>query len=197
MEKFLYLTKPEWVDAWVNGGTVPLSCASSYLSVERHQTKTPDENLIDTSSHDVKSLEPLVRIVSEGGASLTNISIGKVINNGMLVAQDILINRQYEDGLILCVSNRKSNFIAKRFGKFACVRILDINLLKDALDEQIGVVSQMGKCSYTTGHLRNHFLKSSLDSWQDEFRLFWPNQAAREVIIPKGTAVAERIRGRI
>ena len=31
----------------------------------------------------------------------------------------------------------------------------------------------MKDCAYTDGHQRNHFLKSTKDAWQDEFRIFW------------------------
>lgn len=173
---------------------MPLSQASSYLSAERHQIFTPDENLIDSSTHNINDFAGIIGF-SRGG-TLQNISIGKVVINGELFAEDIKINRKHEDGLVLCMSNRKSNFIAKRFGKLACVRIIDVYHLKSILDEQIGVVSLIGSCAYTKSHLRDHFLKSDLDSWQDEFRLFWPGVMARNVTMPKGLALPERVRCR-
>lgn len=193
MEKWLYLTKPEWTDAWVNGGPVPLHAASTYLSPKRMHTLTPDENLIDNSTHDIKNYHGLINIEGRGHST---ISIGKLTVGGVEVASNMKFDRKYEDGLVFCVSNRRSNYIAKKMKKFACVRIVDIIALKLALDEQIGQESEIGKCTYTKTHHRHHFLKSHEDLWQDEFRLIWPGQEARQVEIPKGTAVPERIRCR-
>lgn len=190
MEKFLYLTHAEWVEPWVSGGRVPLSLASSYLSTKRHQTLTPDETKIDNSSHDIKDY-PFIKHVGKGHSKTV---IGNLYIGDALVAQNLHFDTAYEDGLVLCLANRKSNYIAKKLGKIACVRIIDIYELKRILDEQIGSVSQMDCCKYTDSHLRNHFLKSKADEWQDEFRLFWKDAIPQEVTIPKGIAVREKIR---
>ncbi|EEO5398410.1 hypothetical protein N4T24_002508 [Salmonella enterica] len=191
MEKYLYLTHHGWVEPWVSGGKVPLSQASSYLSEARDKIYTPDENIIDNSTHS-KNQFPSLRI--EGACR--DVKIGEIIIDNKVVASNVSFDIRYEDGLVLCLANRRSNYIAKRLGKVACVRILDVNRLKKVLDEQIGLVSEAGECKYTKYHLRNHFLKSHLDSWQDEFRLFWKNANAQEVVIPPGIAVQERIRCR-
>ncbi|WP_236942821.1 hypothetical protein [Ewingella americana] len=151
MEKYLYLTKVEWADAWVNGGVVPLFSSSTYKSEERKATFTPDENLIDTSTHDLKDFKGLVKF--EGGGSVIFDETCTI--NGKRYPGGINFSQRTEDGLVLCMANRKSNFIAKKLGKFACVRIYDVVALKAVLDEQIGVVGEMGECKYTSNHQRD------------------------------------------
>ncbi|HCA9548793.1 hypothetical protein HXX54_12945 [Klebsiella pneumoniae] len=189
MEKYLYLTELSWVEPWVNGGVIPLKCASSYKSIERHGIFTPDENLIDTSTHDINQFASAISIEN---SSVTFLG-GEI--NGIKLPNVMKIERKTEDGLVLCLANRRSNYIAKRLGKKACVKIFNIFELKEVLDEQIGVFSLMDKCEYTKTHLRNHFLKSELDSWQEEYRLFWPGVEAAEVKIKKNMAMQIPIRG--
>lgn len=189
MEKYLYLTELSWVEPWVNGGVIPLKCASSYKSIERHGIFTPDENLIDTSTHDINQFASAISIEN---SSVTFFG-GEI--NGIKLPSVMKIERKTEDGLVLCLANRRSNYIAKRLGKKACVKIFNIFELKEVLDEQIGVCSLMDKCEYTKTHLRNHFLKSELDSWQEEYRLFWPGVEAAEVKIKKNMAMQIPIRG--
>ncbi|MEH9098454.1 hypothetical protein RAF55_05860 [Klebsiella pneumoniae] len=189
MEKYLYLTELSWVEPWVNGGVVPLKCASSYKSIERHGIFTPDENLIDTSTHDINQFASAISIEN---SSVTFFG-GEI--NGIKLPNVMKIDRKTEDGLVLCLANRRSNYIAKRLGKKACVKIFNIYELKDMLDEQIGVCSLMDKCEYTKAHQRNHFLKSELDSWQEEYRIFWPGVEAAEVKIKRDMAMQIPIRG--
>ena len=102
---------------------------------------------------------------------------------------DIVHAKYYvEDGLILSLCNRKSSDIARKLGKTACVRIESIEVLKRTLDECFGIVGEMAPCNYTSDHQRNHFLKSTEDAWQDEFRIFWPIQEEKTVQIPGGLA---------
>ncbi|MCR1304018.1 MULTISPECIES: hypothetical protein [unclassified Enterobacter] len=188
MEKFLYLTEKEWFQPWVYGGNVPLSLASKYKKDERHGIYTPDENLVDSSTHDLNK-------VFGGGVNLmgtNHVFIDSYVNGELFPFMQY--NRTFEDGLILCLANRRSNYIAKKLKKFSCVKILNVENLKLILDEQIGVVSEMGPCKYTSSHIRNCFTKSNLDSWQDEYRLFWPGAEPRDVFIPKGTATRISIR---
>lgn len=191
MEKYLYLTEYSWVSPWINGGEVPLSCASAYKSVERAGVYTPDENLIDNSTHDINQFGSAFLIEN----STVNFYGGSV--NGKPLPDFMRIERRTEDGLVLCLANRRSNYIAKKLGKKACVKILDVEALKSCLDAQIGVESLMAPCKYTSDHSRGHFLKSSLDSWQDEFRIFWPNTMACKVNIPPNIALRIPIRGNI
>ncbi|HDW0150894.1 TPA: hypothetical protein ROH98_003324 [Enterobacter asburiae] len=188
MKKYLYLTKAEWVFPWIRGGVVPLFQASTYLSDERDGVMTPDENLIDTSTHDIKAYGNLARIQGGGSISFTNSTINGVFHPGT-----IKFEQRVEDGLVLCLANSKSSEIARRLGKRACVEISDVEHLKRYLDRQLGIESAMRACEYTNGHNRNHFLKSSLDSWQDEFRIFWPGAKSTRVSIPSGMAKKVKI----
>lgn len=188
MKKYLYLTKPEWVFPWIRGGVVPLFQASTYLSDERDGVMTPDENLIDTSTHDIKSLGGLIQV--EGGATAV---ITDSFFDGVYYPGTMMFNRNKEDGLVLCLANSKSAEIARRLGKHACVEISNVEHLKRYLDRQLGIESVMRACEYTDGHNRNHFLKSSLDSWQDEFRIFWPEAKSTRVSIPSGMAKKVKI----
>lgn len=191
MEKYLYLTELSWVHPWVNGGSVPLKCASTYKSIEREGIYTPDENLIDNSTHDVNDFKNLLTIED------SSITFFGGTFNGKPLPEVMKFDRKTEDGLVLCLANRRSNYIAKRLGKKACVKILDVYYLKEMLDSQIGVESIMGECKYTKTHLRNHFLKSELDFWQDEFRIFWPGIRAIDVNIEKNIAIQIPIRSQV
>lgn len=189
MEKYLYLNFPEWKDAWINGGKIPLNPASVYKRMDRDGIYTPDENLIYESTHDLDQLEPIVKV----GVGARNVSIGKIISNGVTIAENVQASRYEEDGVILSLCNRKSKSIAKKLKKQACVKIINFELLKKAIDEQLGKVSIAKPCKYTDSYERNHFLKSTEDEWQDEFRLFWDHQEKVEIILPKGIAKSVKI----
>lgn len=185
MEKYLYLTEKEWSLVWINGGLIPIRPASTYLSNNRGGIMTPDENRIHDSQVDVTKL-PGVRFCE--GASVKNFTYtGNVVNG---VKAPNVVNAQYyiEDGIILSFCNVGGNDIAKRLGKSACVKISNLISLKNLIDEQLGVVGVGGDCKYTNDHNRNHFLKSTEDSWQSEYRIFWPLTETRNVEILKGTA---------
>lgn len=184
MEKYLYLTKREWVDAWVNGGEVPIKLASSYLSSERKGTYTPDENRIHNSPVDITSL---LDIENVRGLTMRNNYIGSKRLPDAYNAEYRL-----EDGFVLSLCNSYSTYIEAKLCKEACVRIKDVGMLKHCIDKQLRQIGEMGSCRYRYDHQRNHFLKSSKDKWQDEYRLFWrsnnPEIVEKRIMIPAGTA---------
>ncbi len=182
-QKFLYLEKEEFAETWVNGGDVPLRLASSSLSDLRVGTKTPDEGLIHESTWDFRQFGNMFD-------ELKNVSFRGTSINGTQLPDNIGANYHSDDGLILSLSNVHSDDICQRLGKTVCVRIDDVVALKSALDSQLGVESWVGDCKYTSDHQRNHFLKSTEDSWQQEYRLFWPviEKPERWVKIPAGLA---------
>ncbi|WP_296223321.1 hypothetical protein [Ralstonia sp. UBA689] len=182
-EKFLYLTQVDWADAWIRGGEVPISLASSYLSGTRSGIFTPDENTIHRSPVDLRSLRPAFHLENVRNISIVNSSI-----NGVPIPNIINADYYVEDGLILSFCNDFSAEIARRMGKRACVKILNIADLKANLDHQIGLNGTMANCGYTHDHQRNHFLKSVNDAWQKEYRLFWSGNERRTVTIPPNTA---------
>lgn len=78
------------------------------------------------------------------------------------------------------------------------MKILDIDKIKEVLDFSVGSVSVGRDCQYTNGYNRNHFLKSTDDEWQDEYRLFWNEyQETKDGMlwanIPKGLAKKVKI----
>ena len=197
MEKYLYLTRREWASTWVSGGEIPIVVASTYRSAERSGTRTPDENTIHESNVDAGSLLSYGISVRES----QNVYIGSVVSPSgdpsKAVKLDVHIRKYLtEDGLILSLCNSKSSDICHRLGKQACVKILDVHNLKRLLDEQLGCESTMGACEYTYDHQRNHFLKSSSDAWQDEFRLFWPITRNAVAKLPAGVAKQIKMRPR-
>lgn len=185
MSLYLYLNELSHVDTWVNGGSVPIKPASTYRSLERGGILTPDENLIHKSAVDLLSI-PFMRFNPK--ATVKGLSFIGMTVNGKPVPDIIDAALYEEDGLILSFSYRVTKLVAKKMNKKACVKILDIEALKQAIDSQIGVVSEAKSCQYTNGHQRNHFLKSELDYWQAEYRMFWPVNTAVQVDIPPGTA---------
>lgn len=182
---YLYLRESEWIDAWINGGIIPINPASTYLSMERKGIMTPDETLIYESTHDVESWPGFIEM-----DDVSDITFGSVRLNGKLMGTNIHIKeKRREDGVILSFCNHFSPETAKRLdGKKACVEIVDMELLKSSISKQLGVDCQSGNCQYSESHNRNHFLKSINDKWQDEFRLFWNYPRPIKVEIPKGIA---------
>lgn len=186
MSFYLYLNEHWHADAWVSGGLIPINPASTYRSMEREGIFTPDENLIYKSEVDLKIFSSFLTIAPE--AQIRSITLTDNYMNGVRMPD--VRNAQYylDDGLILSFSTRLTGVLAKKMKKKACVKILSIDQLKSSLDEQLGVKSEAEFCRYTTGHERNHFLKSELDSWQAEFRLFWPITKKVEVRVACDTA---------
>lgn len=191
MDLYLYLNQHSHADTWVNGGLIPINPASTYKAMERAGIFTPDENLIHNSPVDLSvpnrvfdfGLNPTIK-----NFNLTNVVVGGIrmpdISNGSYYT---------EDGLILSFSKELSGNLARKMKKKACVKIPSIDLLKEHLDAQLGIESKAGFCKYTFDHQRNHFLKSTLDMWQAEYRLFWALTKKVEVNIPAGTAELVRI----
>lgn len=187
MSLYLYLTHADWADAWISGGVVPFYVASRYRREDRAGIYTPDENLIDSSTFDVKRINPYIKfgdgvmgVVFEG-----NNFGGEVI--------DGTVTRYHEDGLVICLCEKKSKFIARKLGKKACVRIDDVATLKKLIDDYTGVKGIDGRCSYTASHHRNHFLKSTYDEWQQEYRLFWHDVQDIKIQLPPNIAKLEFI----
>lgn len=185
MKKYLYLARHSFVSTWVNGGIVPLSLSSKFLSEERSGTQTPDETKAYQSPIDLDSLHPYIKV----GTALGMRIVGGTVN-GQPMPSVYHASKYTAVGLILCFSNRFDRVIATKLKKAACVEIQDIDFLKTRLDDQLGVEGIMGACEYTDGYERGHFLKHKEDDWQDEFRIFWPivkNNA--EVMIPSSTGI--------
>ncbi|EGR2205853.1 hypothetical protein RCC09_004615 [Vibrio parahaemolyticus] len=180
MEKYLYLTEVEWADAWINGGEIPISLASSYLSESREGIYTPDENLIHDSPYPI----PAFRQFGIHLENVKNVTMTGNTFNGKKIPDVKNASYYKEDGLILSFCNELDTEIARRLGKKACVKILDMHQLKMALDSEVGSKGIMKNCSYTKGFQRDHFLKSTEDSWQNEFRLFWKSDKSVRVAIP-------------
>lgn len=187
MEKYLYLTRTIWVRSWVQGGPIPLNLASAYKSAERKGIYTIDENLIHESNYDLNKLSEYGMVCD----SVRNLSIGSFEYNGVVVARNIQGSKYEDDGLILSLCNVMNRDIARKMGKLACVKINDVNKLKLIIDEQLGVAGIARTCTYTESHIRNHFTKSLLDKWQNEYRIFWKVDSKKEIMLPKG--IAKRI----
>lgn len=184
MHKFLYLTNPEWADAWVNGGPIPLSPASKYKRSERDGIFTPDENLIHESAIDLLALRPFISFGDT--PNVKNFSFYGNRYNGKLLPEVKNANLYTEDGLIQSFCNVFDLDVANRMEKSACVRIFDIGKLRMLLNASLGCRAQYGDCRYTNDHQRGHFLKSEKDAWQREYRFFWPNRTETWITIPNG-----------
>jgi hypothetical protein len=191
MKKYLYLTKAEWANTWINGGVVPIKLASSYLSQERIGVKTPDENLVDNTPVPLSSLKEFIRIDNDSDIHdftfAGNVSIGQD-GRKRLLPNMYNVSRYREDVLVLCFSNTCSLNLLKKLEKAVCIEIESVNQLKQILDRQLGVVGEARNCDYTIGHQRNHFLKSKEDEWQQEYRICWKSSKEAFVTIPTGFA---------
>jgi hypothetical protein len=184
--KYLYLSEVEWSNAWINGGEIPISLASTYINKERDGILTPDENLIHESPVNLKGLSPFLHFAE--GASIRHLTITNSRFNGVRIPDIVNAGYYVEDGLILSFCNSLSGEVAKKLKKKACVKITNIEKLRKSIDRQLGFKGIMKECEYTNGHQRNHFLKSVEDSWQDEYRIFWKYPTNKVVKIPSGLA---------
>jgi len=185
MVLYVYLPCASYVTTWVSGRTLPLSLAGKYKAVERRGALTPDENLTHRATGNALPILREFGIDPYQGSEVNNsLFIGG--SSGLVVVDRVAVR----DGLVLCFSKTLSSSVAGRFYRTFCVRIDDVEALKLNLDAQLGSVSQAGSCEYVDDYTRDHFVKSFKDSWQDEFRLFWPDvQAAANVVLPAGIAV--------
>lgn len=199
MELTIFLGSEAFVAAWINGGSVPLNLASSYISNERSGVMTPDECLTHENSlgidfgGDVRmTFFPSPSSPYRHPPGLYLASSANIKTSAGTWKGPGHYNGYYEDGLILCFSSNPSRKQMKRFGgKVAGVNIVDLALLKSCLDDQVGVISKFGRVRYTERSDRNPFLKSKLDEWQSEFRLYWkivPKEVPLWVSLPRSVA---------
>ena len=189
MEKYLYLSEVEMIDAWINGGEIPISLASKYVSPQRDGVNTPDENIIHDSPVDIKRIFPWAD-VKNGNSSFKNVTFTECHDvYGQPVPDTGSVSYYKEDGLIISLCNSFCRDIAFGLGKKkACVKIINVDKLRKVVGKQLGVKGIMKGCEYTDDHQRNHFLKATEDSWQDEYRIFWKYPKRKLVKIPKGIA---------
>lgn len=187
MDLYVYLNEMSHVEAWTVGGEIPIKPSSSYFNAERKGTSTPDENITHKSNVDARKYG--FDLQASGGGMISGVHVvGSRDKNGPI--PDIHIQEySHSDGLVLCFCAVLDAEVATKFeNKKACVRIKDIEALKRCIDAQIGFVSKADWCTYTGDHNRDHFLKSDEDSWQQEYRLFWSRNDAKEiwVLLPPG-----------
>jgi hypothetical protein len=192
MCKYLFLNSLEHVNTWINGGSVPINPASMYRSTERVGTKTPDE--VMQKSVAGGSLLDLLPEVSLGGeGAMEDIVFTNCTFNERHIPGPLTYSQHPEDALILCMSKSGDKEIMQRLDKVACVLIPDVEKLRAVLDKQIGYESEHADVQYTEepGN-RNHFLKGTEDSWQQEYRFVWRGEGIgkeqRWVTIPAGLA---------
>jgi hypothetical protein len=187
MHLYLYLEREEWAEAWTGGGVVPLNLASAYRSDVRQGVMTPDE----LKQQEVKGLAPNSRRAFTqmfGDGNFMNCSFkGNVWedNTGIHLVEGFS-TCNFEDALILCLSRARSRRLSEQMGKVVCVKIRDVDALRQVLEAQTGRGWSAGMMRYTEGPDRNHLLKHMSDCWQHEFRLFSTgNDIARcEVQLP-------------
>lgn len=198
MKLYLYLTQKEWSKTWIEGGRIPITLASKYLSDDRLGTKTPDENnqriLKNLGEENIAVLGNMDSIPTIAKSNF-NIKIGTMRIGDKVVAKDVEYKRRYEDGYILSFSTKLDNKIMQRLGKSACVEIMDYEKLFANLDKQMeGSDGVHDSCKYSAGNNRNVFLKSTKDEWQQEYRFYWKIDHQKEIketielIIPTHTA---------
>ncbi len=186
---YLYLTKKEWIEPWVNGGEIPINLASTYRKMERKGIFTPDENLIYEATHPYSVLQGAFSFEGVKNVTLKNVNI-----NGHQINHMHIKERRKEDGLILSFCNHFAEKTAYRLEKAAAIEIIDIGKLIKAINRQTKTKCKRGNCEYTLGHNRNHFLKSYRDAWQDEHRLFWNHSVSITAKIPRDIGIIKWIK---
>lgn len=184
MKLYRYLTKLEHAEAYINGGEIPLFPARNYLADERSGIFTPDEVLQQSLTN-----APIEAINALG--VIKDDATVRILGGDVIVGNSHYKNVHYyrgtEDSLILCFATKLDKNLASKLGKAVCVEILDIDILAIAISKQLGVQAESGNCAYTETADRNHFLKSTEDSWQEEYRMVWRGLKEKTfVTIPPG-----------
>ncbi|NEU09412.1 hypothetical protein GZH53_13890 [Flavihumibacter sp. R14] len=171
---YVYLEKEEWAESWVNGGSIPIYLNVKYWSDERDGKLTPDElrqKLITGGPSEVLEyfidLDRYTQIIGNGN----------IFEIGGKTYQ-IDFNQRFEEALVLCMATELSQEVADSLTtdgkkKETCVQIMKIHDLTKLICETLGRDCLTGDCQYTDGPNRNHFLKSTRDKNQKEFRLVW------------------------
>lgn len=181
MKAYVYLESQLFVDTWVKGGELPIASVLKYVCQEdeRGMNLTPDEGLIDNSTHDL----------SRYGVQVTNSKVHFTdCQFDDLRIPKAIVERFDEKGIVLCASTTLDSSIAKGFKRDYCVRIDSFRTFQNTINKLVGQVGVFGFCEYTNDHRRNCFLKSEKDSWQKEVRIFWKNLEPMKVILPTGLA---------
>lgn len=187
---FVYLATEDHVSNWVNGGgCVPIKLASDFKGQELQGNKTPDETVIHESPVDLNALRAAGIELSGSHKHVwfaNNVGPNGPIENFTIDSMKF----HEEDGRVMCFSRTNSRKIADFFGREFCVRIDNIPLLKEIMDEAVGAVSVAGKCQYTDDFQRNVFLKANDQAFMDEFRIYWPNVVEeKSFTMPTGVGV--------
>jgi hypothetical protein len=193
---YLYLEKREFVQTWINGGEIPISLASKYKNVERIGINTPDE-LTQRDYQGIKKLDDInclinLDVFDENSESTIIFNIGKIVKSGNVIGTNVKVHQFSEDAGILCFSTKLCSDLAKKLDKNYCVEIQDIDSLCKIIDGQLGDNGVHKACIYTFDEKRNHFLKSSKDEWQQEYRIIW-KKVTKETWVKIPDGVAEEI----
>jgi hypothetical protein len=115
---YIYLKETNYVENWLNEGTVPINLASCYRYQDRNGNRTPDENLqITIKGEEVKPgiknvVDQVIHNPSGLGQTIIN---GNVISGDEVLGRNITYTQTYEDGLVLSMSTELSLDIMKRF----------------------------------------------------------------------------------
>ena len=185
---YLYLSRPEFVDEWLNGGVVPFFPARKYLSDERKGILTPDEILQeDWEGLDREQLAK-VGFGFETGY-VQDVQIIDCAHGGRGIPNS-RVDSYFEDAALFCCSRFLSRELMERFEKRAVVEIVDINTLINQIEDTVRKPCRFGYVKYTNTKKRSHFLKSREDRWQREYRIVipWTEQSPVTVKVPAGIA---------
>ncbi|MES2173289.1 MAG: hypothetical protein V4523_05010 [Pseudomonadota bacterium] len=189
----IYLNHVSHVEAWTQGGAIPISPASRYRSQDRKGVFTPDENIIrhtdnnpDWAFYAPNDGPVPIRVTGNARVHFGNSVYVGGYGHGMARLTGTF-SQSFEDGLILSLSQKPVRKWIDE-GKNACVEIVDLDRLIGVLNDAIGYKCTAQSVEYTKGIQRNHFLKSDEDAWQCEFRLFWAKSAPEVswVMLPPG-----------
>ncbi|WP_341207296.1 hypothetical protein [uncultured Sphingomonas sp.] len=169
---------------------MPIFPARKYLSQDRAGIYTPDElRQRSTSLTDPRAAYGLDSF-GFGAGNMTFVNCTMQTGDGAFPLHGTVAQR-FEDAYVLCFATERSARLMKRLGKRVCLEIVEPDKLADIIDTQIQQKALSGLVGYTNLPDRNHFLKSSLDRWQFEYRLVWVREGDGPIWVnlPPGVAV--------
>ncbi len=194
---YLYLGKESFADTWVNGGSIPLSPAAEYRSDRRQGVMTPDEvRQFDENLNDPEAF----KVIKDHAINTTGVRAGQFDNLQIQLADGTIrnisgtVDDYEEDAYLFCAAYELSSDLMERLENKVCVvEIEDPAQLKTVLDGLMSQVSFGGRVDYTDGPKRGHFLKSTEDDWQAEYRLAWIKKGSDLIWVNIPAGLAKRV----
>jgi len=200
---YRYLEEESHVAAWTTGGRIPIRQALYYRNLEGEGGRADSEDAMHRTVTGMRLDQ-----IQNSGKGRSPFMIGPGVNIrmefndcvfaepcGVYHIKEGKLSQHHPPCLILCLSTTLSAKTAKAIDakcKF-CVRIRDIDRLREVIDKKLDAKGRSQRVQYTTGDDRHTFLKSIAYRDQAEYRLAWEGVVTENVWVELPEGIAERV----